>query len=85
MNENGSWRSDKQQISGISERYFQGIFSTSQPTNVEEVLTSVDSVVTEEMNQELNRTYMGEEVRNACFAMHPSKSRGHDGMSPFFF
>ena len=27
---------------------------------------------------------MGDEVRNACFAMHPSKSLGLDGMSPFF-
>ena len=27
---------------------------------------------------------MGDEVRNACFAMHSSKSPGLDGMSPFF-
>ena len=27
---------------------------------------------------------MGDEVRNACFVMHPSKSPGLDGMSPFF-
>ena len=39
----------------------------------------------EEMNQELNRPVMGEEVRKACFTMHPSKSSRLDGMSPFFF
>ena len=48
-------------------------------------MTSVDSVVMEEMNQELNRPVMGEEVRNACFTMHLSKSSRLDGMLPFFF
>ena len=57
MDENGSWSSDEQQIGGIAERCFEGIFSTSQPTNVDEVLTSVDSVVTKGMNQELNKPF----------------------------
>ena len=85
MDENWSWRSNKQQINGIAESYFQGIFSTSHLTNVEEVLTSAASVVMEEMNQELSRPFMGDEVGNACFAMLPLESRGLDGMLLFFF
>lgn len=57
MDENGSYELDEQQICGIAERYFQGIFFTSHPTKVEKVLTLVDSEVTEEMNQELNRPF----------------------------
>ena len=84
MDETGVWRTGEQQIGRITEEYFQKIFSTSCPTNVDEVLTAVDRVVSEEMNQELLRPFSGEEVRNACFQMHPSKSLGPDGMSPFF-
>ena len=52
---------------------------------MERVIESVDHVVTEEMAQSLVRPYTEEEVRTALFQMHPSKSPGPDGMSPFFF
>ena len=50
MDETGVWRTGEQQIGRIAEEYFQKIFSTSCPTNVDEVLTAVNSVVSEEMN-----------------------------------
>ena len=56
MDENGSWRSDEQQIGGIVERCFQGIFSTSHPTNMDEVLASVDNVVTQRYDHPGNQT-----------------------------
>lgn len=37
------------------------------------------------MNESLTRPYIADEVRLALFQMHPSKSPGSDGMSPFFF
>ena len=37
------------------------------------------------MNDNLTQRYTMEEVRYALFQMHPSKSPGPDGMSPFFF
>ena len=52
---------------------------------MERVIESVDHAVTEEMAQALVHPYTEEEVRNALFQIHPSKSLGHDGMSPFFF
>ena len=52
---------------------------------MEDVLTSMDSVVSEEMARSLTCSYTEEEVRAALFQMHPSKSPGPDGMSPFFF
>ena len=45
----------------------------------------MDAVVTEEMNQNLLQPFVGEELHKALFQMHPSKSLGLDGMSPFFF
>ena len=37
------------------------------------------------MNESLTYPYTADEVRLALFQMHPSKSPGPDGMSPFFF
>ena len=52
--------------------------------NIEDVLASIDSVVTEGIARSLTRSYT-EEVQVALFQMHPSKSPDPDGMSPFFF
>lgn len=68
----------------IAMEYFN-IFATSNPRNMEEVLNAVDRVVTEETNQALLRPFLGDEVRQVLFQMHPSKSPGPNGMSPFFF
>ena len=49
------------------------------------VLDKVDRVVTPDMNHSLLQPYRPEEVQQALFQMHPSKSLGRDGVSPFFF
>ena len=48
---------------------------------MDEVLDSVDIVIMEGMNRDLQWPFIGEEVRKACFQMHLSKSSGSDGMS----
>ena len=52
---------------------------------MDDVIESVDQVVTEGMTQSLTCPYTEEEVKTALFQMHPSKSPGPNGMSPFFF
>ena len=52
---------------------------------MDKVLSLVDRVVTPEMNQSLLQHYTTEEVQRALFQMHPSKSPGLEGVSPFFF
>lgn len=69
----------------MAEDYFQRIFSTSHPSNLDEVLEAVAKVVTYGVNKELLQPFVGEKLRTALFQMHPSKSPGPDGMSPFFF
>ena len=49
------------------------------------ILSSVNRVVTSEMNQRLLQPYTANEVQRALFLMHPSKSPSPDGVSPFFF
>ena len=52
---------------------------------MEDVIDSMDQRVTKGMAHSLTRPYTEEEVKTAIFQMHPSKSLGPDGMSPFFF
>ena len=82
---NGVWCTNSGEITAITEAYYKGLFTASTELNMEDVLTSMDNVVTEEMARSLTCSYTEEEVRAALFQMHPSKSQGPDGMSPFFF
>ena len=52
---------------------------------MEPVLDSMDKVVTPNMNSTLLQPYTPNEVKQALFQMHPSKSPGPDGISPLFF
>ena len=69
----------------MAEDYFQWLFTSAHPSHNEKVLEAVDHVVTPEVNYHLIQPYTAEEVKRALFQMHPSKSLGPDGMSPFFF
>ena len=83
--ENGVWQTDEGRVSAIAERYYADLFKAQSHTNMDRVPEDVDKVVTDEMVGSLNQPYSEEDVRRALFSMHPSKSPGPDGMSPFFF
>ncbi|KAL0011861.1 hypothetical protein SO802_006969 [Lithocarpus litseifolius] len=74
-----------QALNSVAENYFQDLFTLVNPTDMGSVLDVVDKRFTSEMNDSLLQRYTAEEVRHALFQMHPSKSLGPDGMSPFFF
>ena len=82
---NGVWCTNTGEIAAIAEAYYKGLFTASMKLSIEDMLPSVDSVVTEEMARSLMCSYIKEEVRAALFQMHPSKSPSPDDMSPFFF
>ena len=79
------WCTSDEQIAHVAESYFQELFSTAHPQNIESVLESVQRKVTSHMNESLTRPYIAEEVRLTLFQMYPSKSPGSDGMLPCFF
>lgn len=85
MYEGGVWRTGVENTTGVDERYFTNLFSTSHPTTVDEVLELVETIVTEDMNHSLIMHFASDEVHTALFQMRPSKSPRLDGMSPFFF
>ena len=81
----GNWCVDEDDIARVAKDYFQWLFTLAHPCYNERVLKAVDHVVTPKMNHHLIQPYTAEEVKRALFQMHPSKSPGLDGMSPFFF
>ena len=81
----GEWCTSEDQIAETAIHYFQDLFTSSNPTNFDGVLNSMDHLVTPEMSGTLLQRYNPEEVKQALFQMHPSKAPGPDGMSPFFF
>ena len=81
----GIWQSDMSRIATITEEYYTYLFTTSHLRNMEMILEAVDKVVTHDMAHSLTQPHSEEEVKVALFSMHPSKSPGLDGISPFFF
>ena len=67
------------------EEYFQQLYTTTNPNEIGAVLDKVDRVFTPDLNQNLLQPYTPDEIKRALLQMHPSKSPGLDGMSPFFF
>ena len=79
------WHESEEGIARAAKSYFHELFKLANPSDMNNVLNSVERVVTLEMNQSLLQNYTAEKVHRALFQMHPSNSPCPDGMSPFFF
>ncbi|KAL5538919.1 hypothetical protein UlMin_042378 [Ulmus minor] len=87
LNSNDVWCEDKEGIAYIAESYFHNIFSSSSPhsSDLDMVLNTMEPKVSLEMNEQLDRRFVAEDVKAAVFHMAPSKSLGADGMSALFY
>ena len=81
VDEEGNWRNSKEVIASIAVSYFEKMYTTSCPTREAEVIATILTKVTDEMNQFLTK----EEVEEALKQMHPRKALGPDGMSAIVF
>ena len=85
MDENGNWHDSTDGIAEVVMSYFKNLFSTSYSTRISEVLDTIPTRVTEEMNQLLIQEFTRKEVKAALKQMHPTKAPGLNGMSAIFF
>ena len=83
--ENGNWHESIDGIAEVAVSYFKNLYSTSYPTCILEVLDTIPTKVTEDMNQRLIQEFTREEVEAALKQMHPTKAPDPDGMSVIFF
>ena len=81
----GVWPESEKGIARATKSYFHELFKSTNPSDMNNVLNSVDKVVTPELNHNLLQNYTTKEVYHALFQMHPSKSPSPNGMSHFSF
>ena len=84
-NEDGKWCDDKANIATTVISYFKDIYSTTLPSQIEEVTNLIPVKVTSEMNDSHTQVFTAEEICMAPFQMHPTKAPGLDGMSGIFY
>ena len=83
--ENGVWQKDETVFSGILNRFYKELFTSSNPLGLDRILDGVHEVVTEEMRVDLAKPYTAEEVDCAIKEMAPLKALGPDGMPLLFY
>ena len=77
--------SGDEKVSEMIIEYYNQLFTTSNPHNIEEVVQHTKKVVSDDMNNCLTRNFSKEEVETALKQMAPLKAPGPDGMLPIFF
>ena len=81
----GVWTEDDDQMGRLENSYFDTMFTTSNPTGFNEILSGLIPTITDEMNNNLNKPYTAEEVLKALHHMAPLTAPGPDGMSLIFY
>lgn len=78
-NASGVWVDADADVEEVAVSYFWDIFSTTSPSEIEEVLREVPSMVSDQTNRVLTALATEKEVRRALFIMHPEKVPRPDG------
>ena len=85
LDEEGNWHDSPDSIAEVAISYFKNLYSFAYPTHISEVLDTIPTKVTEDMNQSLIKEFTRKEIEVALNQMHPTKAPGSDGMSAIFF
>ena len=76
---------DEDGIANILVSYYQGLFTSSNPCGIGEVVASIPCSILDKTNQSLITEYTREEVVTALKQMEPLKAPSLDGLPPLFF
>ena len=80
----GRWCKGRDDIAQAVIDYFNNIYALAS-SGIDEVIDAIPTRVTEEMNENLNKSFTREEVAIALKQIHPTKAPGPDGMSTIFY
>lgn len=85
FNKDGVWCTTDEDMESTILHHFGELFTSSDPTNITELVNHLPSIVTDEMNNTLTKEFSAVEIHSALKQMHPSKAPGPDGFSPCFY
>jgi hypothetical protein len=83
--EEGMWWSGHDNVEKAFLHYFSDLFSTSSPTNVDQLCEVIQHKLTVEQHDWCNLPFTAEEVKESVDQMHPLKAPGPDGLPALFF
>lgn len=83
--ENGTWQTEQDCIAKIIKGHFQSLYSAPPDREIEDVVSLVDPIVSNDMNDALTKLVSRNEVRVAAFQMGPLKAPGSDGFPGLFY
>ena len=81
----GVWAETEEDIEEVATRYFQTLFTSSDPSDFDESLKYITEKVTPAMNEALTKIPSDDEIHKAVFDINPDKALGPDGMTSLFF
>ncbi|KAA3477538.1 reverse transcriptase [Gossypium australe] len=84
-NEHGQLVMEKKEMADVARRYFQELFSSGGISNLEYILSGIETCILESMNHMLTENYTMEEIISALKNMGPTKASGGDGFPVLFF
>uniref|UniRef100_A0A803NML1 Reverse transcriptase domain-containing protein n=1 Tax=Cannabis sativa TaxID=3483 RepID=A0A803NML1_CANSA len=87
INTQGFSVSSKAEMTNVISDYYTSLFASDgvDPDSLNDILTTVPTTITHEMNQSLTTPFTSNEVYEALQSMSPDKSPGCDGMSAMFY
>ncbi|CAN0920162.1 hypothetical protein LINGRAHAP2_LOCUS31878 [Linum grandiflorum] len=84
QDQNGLWEEIDEGMGRVAVGYFTTLFTAGNVV-VAPVIDAVERRVIEAHNIWPTRPFSEQEFKKACFAMHPDKALGLDGLNPAFF
>lgn len=85
QNGNGTWIEDDVGIHRTVDLHFSNLFNIAGYRDWGSILDCIDSVVTDEMNASLSRSFSLEEIKDAVFNMGGLKAPSLNGFQGVFF
>ena len=83
--EASSWVENETEMSCVVERYFQDIFTSSNPSSFDTILGSIQRTMVDDLNPSMGGNFLAIEVQQALSQMAPLTTPGPNGMSPAFY
>jgi hypothetical protein len=81
----GSFTEDETVMASMTTEFYRSLYTAEGTSNTDQLLDTVLTKVTGEMNDMLLKTIGPEEVKNALFQMFPTKAPGPHGFLAYFF